>query len=179
MRAQLGVAVIIVRGAKILLGLRQGGYGAGTWCCPGGHLEYGETVEECAVRETLEETGLNCQVVDVNQLGWIESIHPEVNKHYVSICTVATISETDEPELKEPDQFKEWRWVGLHELNSYPLLEEKIKDMFDKAMHIVLKKEHEHSIFLKIKNLEYNIDGRGCGLHNAPRVAKETEKYST
>jgi hypothetical protein len=31
---------------------------AGLWCFPGGSLELGETLADCAVRETLEETGL-------------------------------------------------------------------------------------------------------------------------
>ena len=30
----------------------------GTWVLPGGHIDVGETFEECAVREILEETGI-------------------------------------------------------------------------------------------------------------------------
>jgi len=33
------------------------------WCFPGGHIEQGETPEEAAVREVLEETGIKCKAV--------------------------------------------------------------------------------------------------------------------
>ena len=54
---RVGVGVIIVRDGNVLLGERAGSHGAGTWALPGGHLEFGETVADCARREVLEETG--------------------------------------------------------------------------------------------------------------------------
>ncbi len=35
----------------------------GLWCVPGGHMELGETLAQACVRELLEETGLQAQVV--------------------------------------------------------------------------------------------------------------------
>jgi len=45
---------------KVLLTRRQDN---GLWCLPGGHMEPGESVEECCVREVFEETGLRVRVV--------------------------------------------------------------------------------------------------------------------
>lgn len=53
-----GVACIVVRWGTVLLGRRVNTTFAGQWAHPGGHVELGESAEEAAVRELLEETGL-------------------------------------------------------------------------------------------------------------------------
>ena len=57
-RPQVGLAVIIAQAERVLMLKRKGAHGEGTWAPPGGHLEFGESLEECAMRETLEETGV-------------------------------------------------------------------------------------------------------------------------
>jgi ADP-ribose pyrophosphatase YjhB (NUDIX family) len=50
----VGVAVALIEEGKLLIGRRR----TGGWCIPCGHTEYDELVEEAAVREMAEETGL-------------------------------------------------------------------------------------------------------------------------
>ena len=51
---RVGVAVIVVRDGRVLVGRRRSAsHGDGMWQFPGGHLEFGETVEACAAREHL------------------------------------------------------------------------------------------------------------------------------
>ena len=38
----------------------------GEWALPGGHMELGETVEEAAAREMVEETGIVIDPLDIN-----------------------------------------------------------------------------------------------------------------
>ena len=45
---KVGTAIIITRDNKILLMKRRGPHGAGTWSPPGGHLDFGESPEQCA-----------------------------------------------------------------------------------------------------------------------------------
>lgn len=64
----LGLYILNDRG-QVLLGLRKAKHGEGTWCPPGGHLEYGESFEEGAVREAFEETGIRVNPADVRVAG--------------------------------------------------------------------------------------------------------------
>ena len=57
-------AVILI-GGKILLVERGREPFKGRYALPGGFLDYGETIEECAVREVEEETGLRTMVLDL------------------------------------------------------------------------------------------------------------------
>ncbi len=56
---------IIPRDGRVLMIQRATEIGYGLWGLPGGYVDRGEVVEEAAVRETLEETGL---VVKVERL---------------------------------------------------------------------------------------------------------------
>jgi NAD+ diphosphatase len=53
------VIMLAIDGDNCLLG-RQARFGAGMWSCLAGFVEPGETIEEAARRETLEEAGIIC-----------------------------------------------------------------------------------------------------------------------
>ncbi len=66
---------VIARDGKILL-VRRGNYpGYGLWSMPGGYVDRGEVVEEAAVREVWEETGLRIEVEELIGL-FSEPGHP-------------------------------------------------------------------------------------------------------
>lgn len=86
MNVVTGVGVIIVNPqGEILLGKRCGSH-APFWSIPGGHLDAGETFEQCAQREIAEETGL---IIDpprfVGVSNNLQTWRAE-GKHTVSIC---------------------------------------------------------------------------------------------
>lgn len=110
---RVGVAVIIKRQNTILLGERIGAHGANTWATPGGHLEFSESVEQCAIREVLEETGLN--VSKITKLDFTNDIFSTENKHYITLYVEADY-EGGEALLKEPSKCLQWRWCDINNL---------------------------------------------------------------
>lgn len=82
-RPSVGVGVIVRKDDQILLLKRQNAHGDGTWSMPGGHLEYSESPQACALRETLEETGVT--ITDITFCALTNDIFEAEEKHYVTI----------------------------------------------------------------------------------------------
>ncbi len=109
---KVGVGVMIERAGKILLGRRRNSHGDGSWSWCGGHLEYGESFEQCAIREVAEESGLI-----VRRLRFL-CLHNILayDKHYVDIQFIAEEVAPGEPQLLEPHKIAEWGWFALDAL---------------------------------------------------------------
>ena len=99
--------MFVLRAGHILLGQRRASHGAGTWALPGGHLEYGETVEDCARREVLEETGIS--VGTMRRGPYTSDVFEAEQKHYVTVFVLADWV-SGEAELREPEKCSAWGW---------------------------------------------------------------------
>ncbi|GAA0729333.1 NUDIX hydrolase [Clostridium malenominatum] len=73
---QCGAGVIIKNNNRILLQLRKDNK---KWGLPGGSVEIGEKVEEAAVREVMEESGLHIEIDDLKLFG----VFSGKRQHYV------------------------------------------------------------------------------------------------
>jgi 8-oxo-dGTP diphosphatase len=102
---RIGVAVMVIKSGRVLLGKRKGAHGAGTWALPGGHLHFGESIEACARREVMEETGL-C-VTDMKTGPYTNDIFTREEKHYVTLSMVARYK-SGRLQTMEPDKCEKW-----------------------------------------------------------------------
>jgi 8-oxo-dGTP pyrophosphatase MutT (NUDIX family) len=59
-----GVLVKVIRGRPMLAAIRPRGKPEGTWALPKGNIDPGEKPDETAVREVLEETGVEGRLVE-------------------------------------------------------------------------------------------------------------------
>jgi 8-oxo-dGTP diphosphatase len=106
-RPLIGVAVIVVKDARVLLGKRKNAHGADTWAFPGGHLELNESITDCAAREVFEETGLSIKNLRCGP--YTNDIFAAENRHYVTLFVLAD-HESGAPVVKEPHKCEIWEW---------------------------------------------------------------------
>jgi 8-oxo-dGTP diphosphatase len=129
---KIGCEVFIQQHDLLLLGKRKNCYGEGTWGLPGGHLEQGESVLDCAQRELKEEldiTGINFRLVAVTD-------NIDERGHYLHISFL--INEfSGIINNNEPHFCYEWKFFLLHELpqDVFKPHQKIIKNFLNNAMY--------------------------------------------
>ncbi|MGQ4914271.1 MAG: NUDIX domain-containing protein [Candidatus Asgardarchaeia archaeon] len=89
---RLAVDVVIYdENRGILLVRRKSPPFKGYWALPGGMVEYGETVEEAALREVKEETNLDVDLIDL--VGVYSDPNRDPRWHTVSIAFLARVKQ--------------------------------------------------------------------------------------
>ena len=116
----IGVGAVIIKDGKILLEKRKNDPGKGKWSIPGGLVELGETVEQTALREVKEETGLEVEKpehIDVVD-NVIRDENGEIKYHFVIVDYFVKLKGGT---MKAMSDAEELRWVTLDEVEQYDL----------------------------------------------------------
>ena len=72
----------------VLLGMKKRGFGIGKWNGFGGKVKDGETIRECAMRETQEECGL--EVIQSGSITHgVSSCHRQLSNYYTEENKIA------------------------------------------------------------------------------------------
>lgn len=119
-RPYVGVGVVVFRGEEVLLAQRGKKPRLHSWSIPGGAQELGETIEDAAHREIMEETGLEIEILGLVEV--VNSINRDDEKrvkfHYTLIDFVAEWKSGD---LVAGDDAADARWVRIKEIDDYQL----------------------------------------------------------
>jgi len=114
-RPFIGVSVAVFKEGKVLLAARIGTADAPIFSLPGGIVEIGETLEEAALRELMEEVGIKAEIVGF--AGHVEVIERDtegkVKRHFVVNAFSANWTEGEAVTGPEAPHI---RWVDPREL---------------------------------------------------------------
>ncbi len=117
-RPSVGVAVVVVKDRKILIGedRRKGEvYGV-----PGGHWESGESFNDCAIREVKEESSIICK--NPTLISVYDFYREDKDKSYVTIGMKAEYESGELKDLPEEERH-DWQWYSPEDalkLNLFP-----------------------------------------------------------
>jgi len=103
MNPKVTCGAIIEKDDKILLTKRKIEPYKGYWCLPGGHVDWGEKVEEAMRREVKEETNLD---FEPEFFKYYNEIIPEINWHAVVFIFAGSFSGEIKINEKEVEDFK-------------------------------------------------------------------------
>ncbi len=109
----VGTAVIVRKDGKVLFSKRLKNPGYNKWHFPGGGLEWFEEIEDCAIRETKEET--NVDIKNVRIVKVTNAIYREDNDHYVTVWVVADYAGGEVKDM-EPNKAVGWDWYEWDKL---------------------------------------------------------------
>lgn len=99
---------------KVLLIQRGNEPFKGCWAFPGGFMEMDETLEECAVRELKEETGIEVTEDDIMAFGTFSAVDRDPRGRTISKAYLVMV---DKPiEVKGQDDAAKAEWFNISEL---------------------------------------------------------------
>ena len=106
--------IIISEEGKIVMAKVKRGHFVGAWTLPGGYLDYLEHPEQGAVRETLEELGLDIELDGIAPL-ISENIFTDEGINFVSFTYRSSVNSDDVSFTPKEDEIAEVAWLSKDE----------------------------------------------------------------
>ena len=117
---------IVFNNNKVLVIKQNSGF----YGFPKGHIENGESEIECAIRETLEETGISVRVDSSSRFSISYLVHDVVPKEVIYF--ISYLNGSSDIVIQE-EEVKSACWVPISEVRDI-LTFDNLKELWDKVM---------------------------------------------
>jgi 8-oxo-dGTP pyrophosphatase MutT (NUDIX family) len=115
------VNVVVVNDAGEILLIQRSDNG--NWAVPGGAIDLGESLTDAAIRETREETGIDCRITGIVGIYTdprhviLYTSNGEVRQEFSVVLTATPVG----GELAPSSESSQVRWVPRGDLGGYPM----------------------------------------------------------
>lgn len=125
-----GVSAVIFDSADRVLFMKRSR--SDHWCLPGGRMDMHESAQECCIRETLEETGFETEIVrlvsiNTNPRSVVHYPDGNVHRSFVICFEAKIVGGTLKPSVESEG----FRWVGKSELDTINLIPDSRMNALD------------------------------------------------
>lgn len=124
MKQVLTASAFIHKDNKVLLIKRSPSevFAPNFWELPGGHMDFGETVDTALKRESTEELGIEITVYDT--IYSFTYTTDEGQSHYIEVTNLAVPAKSEFKIVLNPKEHIEYKWIAkLHELEEMEIFE--------------------------------------------------------
>lgn len=127
-------AVAIIDNKKILMLKR---IDSGNWTMPGGTMEFGESLIDCAIREVKEETGLKVDVYDIVATYTDPNVRVEYSDGEVrQEFTIVYLGSAKNSEVIIDNESSKYAWIPIYEITSYQLAKSQLRRIKDVLQYL-------------------------------------------
>jgi 8-oxo-dGTP diphosphatase len=103
-------------GKVLILKRTHTSHSEGSWCLPGGKIDYGQTAEQAVAKELKEETSLVC--MSSHFLFYQDSLAKfEGDMHCINLYFECTVS----GDIHLNEESGEYAWIGADDINKYDI----------------------------------------------------------
>lgn len=117
MKQTITACVLLHHEGKALIGKRAETkqFFPGKWELPGGHVEWGETVEQSLKRELLEEFGIDIALEKIyHEFTWIGE-----DEHVIEVLYTAHLIDPNQKIIMNADELSDYKWITQSEIDTY------------------------------------------------------------
>lgn len=129
MGPDIGVGVAVINNRKVLLVKESSGRNVGCWGIPKGKVDPSENIEQAALRELFEETGLQGKLIRLTGL------RSDLRNDQVALFFVftANVDSKQVPEIQDKEEISDIGWFTADEVKNLDLVSTNMSILIEGA----------------------------------------------